>query len=202
MCFSTDNGAAQAANQQTAMLEAQQAKHDANVATGKTAIDSAFSQFTPQYFDKYGQSYQNTLQPELTDQYGINNDKMTAMLADNGQLGGSVGNNDLAQLLKNYNFGQSDIANQAANAENQFKASVDNAKTNLYSLNTQAADPSTMATQAQATAGSIVAPQSFPTLSDYFGNVLGSVAQASKINQSSANPVSTTQLSNFFAPVG
>lgn len=202
MCFSSDNGAAAAAQQQTAMLEAQNQKHDADVAAGKTSIDNAFSQFDQPYFDKYAQTYQDNYQPQLTDQYGIAGDKLTAMLAGNDQLGGSVGNNAEAMLNKDYSYGQSDIANKAADSENAFKSSVDNTKSSLYNLNASAADPEMMAQQAQAQSGAIVAPQSYPTISDYFGNVLGSVATATKANQTGMNPIGGTGggISNFFAP--
>jgi hypothetical protein len=191
MCFgSGDNGAAAAAQQQTQMLEAQQAKHDADVAAGKTSIDNAFAQFDQPYFDKYGQSYKDVYNPQLTDQYGIAKDKLYAKLAGNDQLGGSTGNNTLAQLDKVYANGQTDIANKASDNENAFKASVDSSKSNLYGLNAAAADPETMATNAQATAGAIVAPQSYPNLSDIFGGVLSGVATASKANANSMNPSS------------
>lgn len=199
MCFSSDNGAAAAAQQQTQMLEAQQAKHDSDVAAGKTSIDNAFSQFDQPYFDKFGQAFQNNYQPQLTDQYGIAKDKLTAMLAGTDQLGSSVGNNSQAMLDKDLAYGQSDIANKSADAENNFKTSVDNTKSNLYNLNASAADPEMMAQQAQAQSGAIVAPQSYPTLSNYFGDALNSVATATKANQGSMYPVSTG-LSSWFAP--
>jgi hypothetical protein len=183
MCFGGggDNGAA-AAQQQTQLMEDQQAKHDTNVAAGKTSIDSAFSQFDQPYFDKYAQSYKDVYNPQLTDQYGIAKDKMYAMLAGNDQLGGSVGNNSLAQLDKTYANNQTDIANKATDSENAFKASVDNTKSQLYTQNASAADPLTMASQAQASAGAIVAPSSYPTLSNVFGDALNSVSTAGKAN--------------------
>jgi len=170
------------------MLEDQQKKHDTDVATGKTSIDSAFKQFDQPYFDKYGQSYQDVYNPQLTDQYGIAKDKMYAMLAGNDQLGGSVGNNDLAQLDKTYANNQADIANKAKDSENAFKASVDNTKSQLYTQNAAAADPELMAAQAQAASGAVVAPSSYPSLSNVFGDALNSVATASRANANSMYP--------------
>lgn len=203
MCFdSGDNGAAAAANQQTQLLEQQQATHDSDVAAGKTAIDSAFSQFDQPYFDNYATSYENAYNPQLTDQYGIAKDKLTAMLAGNGQLGGSAGNNSLAQLDKTYANNQTDIANQAADAENTAKTNVANQKSNLYAMNASAADPASAASQAQASAGSIVSPQSYPTLSNVFGDALSSVATAQKANTNSLTPATGAPVSSWFAPVG
>lgn len=197
MCGS-DNGAAAAANQQTQLMEQQQAKHDSDVQAGKKSIDDSFSQFDPSYFDKYTKAYTDTYQPQLTDQYGIAKDKLTAMLAGNDQLGGSVGNNDLAQLDKTYSNNQADIANKGADAANTLRTNIDNTKTNLYSMNANAADPAQAGAQAQEASGAIVAPQSYPTLSNVFGDALSGVATATKANQQSMNAV---PLSSWFAPV-
>ena len=108
MCFSTETSGPSPqdlANQQTQMLEQQQATHDSNVAAGKKSIDTAFSQFDQPYFDAYGTAYKNAYNPQLTDQYGIAKDKLTAMLAGNDQLGGSVGNNDLALAAASQKLG-------------------------------------------------------------------------------------------------
>ncbi len=198
MCFGGDNGAAAAAQQQTQMLEAQNAKHTADVTSGKQSIDKAFSQFDQPYFDTVGKAYEGVYQPQLLNQFGIANDKLTAMLAGNDQLGGSVGNNAQAMLNKDLAFGQTDVANKSRDAENTFKASVDSTKSNLYNLNAQAADPEMMAQQAQAASGAIVAPQSYPTLADYFSPALSSVATASKANSQSLYPAAGP--SSWFAP--
>jgi hypothetical protein len=94
----------------------------------------------------------------------------------------------LAQLDKAYANSQSDIANQAPDAENSFNSNVDNTKTNLYTMNANAADPLTTAAQAQASAGAIVAPQSYPTLSNVFGDALSPFATANKTNSQSMTP--------------
>ena len=206
MCF--NNGAPAAANPQTQLLEQQQAKHDADVAAGKKSIDDAFGQFDQGYFDAFGKSYNDAYQPQLTDQYGIAKDKVTALLAGTDQLGGSVGNDTEAQLYKTYANNQSDIANKAADATNTFRANVDASKSNLYQMNAQAADPASMATQAQATAGTIVAPASYPTLGNVFADALGSVATATKANSTSMNPwfggakTASTPTSTWFANIG
>ncbi len=199
MCFDS-NPAASSANDQTALLEKQQATHDSDVAAGKKSIDSAFSQFDQPYYDNYGKAYQGAYQPHLADQYGIAKDQLTAMLAGNGQLGGSTGNNSVAQLDKTYANNQTDIANKSMDAENALKANVDNTKTTLYSMNANAADPASAAAQAQAASGAIVAPQSYPTLSNVFGDALGSVATTAKANNNSLYPASSP-VNSWFAPV-
>ena len=181
--------AANAANAQTQMLQAQQNKHDSAVASGKSAIDTAFEQFTPDYFNNYKQSYLDAYNPQLTDQYHIAKDQMTGGLADRGMLESTVGANDFAQLDKTLANREADIGNSATDAENALKGTVNNAKTNLYGLNTAAADPSLMATEAQGAAGTLVAPSSLPTLGNVFAGALAPVASAARTNQGGMYPV-------------
>lgn len=198
MCFGGDNGqTAAAAAQQSALIEKQAQAHNDAVTQGKGAIDNAFSGFNDNYFKDYTKAYTGAYDPQVADQYNIARDKLTATLAGNGTLGGSVGNNSMAQLDKTRANEEATIGNQAVDATNSLKTTVGNAKTNLYNLNTTAADPSTMASQAQNTAGAIVAPQAYPTLGDVFGGVLAPVAAAAKTNQTSMNPFTGK---NFFAP--
>lgn len=202
MCFGSDNSAlVNATNQQTQMLEQQNAQHNATVSQDVGEVNNAFQQFDPNYYNNYQTAYQNNYQPELTDQYNITKDKLTAALAGTDQLGGSAGNNELAQLDKDYAFGQSDIANKAADATNALKGNVANTETGLYNMAENAADPYTMAQAAQAQSGAIVSPQSYPTMASYFSDFLTPLAAGVKANQSSANPVTGTQISNYFAPV-
>lgn len=196
--FNPGNPAADEAKKQTAMLEAQQKKHDDAVRSGKSSIDSAFSQFDNPWFEHYGQSYMDAYNPGVDDQYGIAKDKMTAVLAGKDQLGGSVGNQAMANLAKTNDFAHADIADKAADATNAMRGKVDQTKSGLYTQNTQAADPYQMASEAQGAAGTIVAPQSYPTAQNYFGDAMGGLNTAVKANQQSMNPVNTSQ---WFAPL-
>lgn len=190
MCFDSggDNGAAAAAQQQTQMMEQQQAKHDSNVAAGKSSIDSAFSQFDDPYYAKYSDTYKNNYDPQLADQYGIAKDKLTAALAGRDTLESSVGANSLAQLDKTNENAQTDIANNATSAANTLKGNVDSTKSNLYAMNASAADPLTAASEAQSSAGALVSPQSYPTMTDIFAGSLAPFASGVKTNSQSMNP--------------
>jgi hypothetical protein len=178
-----------AAKQQIALMEQQQAAHDAAVAQGKNSIDAAFSQYDPAYYEKYKQSYLDAYNPQLQDQYGIARDKLIATLAGKDTLESTVGANALSQLDKTRDNAQIGIANAATDAANGLKSNVDTAKTNLYSMNASAADPTAAASQAQAQAGAIVSPQSYPTLTDVFAGALAPFAAAAKSNAGSLNPI-------------
>jgi hypothetical protein len=82
----------------------------------------------------------------------------------------------MADLNQTYNGARANIGNQAVDATNQLKSTVNNSENSLYGLAQQAVDPLTMASQAQNTAGAIVAPQSYPTLGSVFSGALQPVA--------------------------
>jgi hypothetical protein len=190
VCDIFGNAAADAAQQQISMIEAQQHRHDQAVAQGKSSIDKAFEQFTPDYFNKYKQSYIDAYNPQLKDQYGIAKDSLTASLADRDILESTPGANAFGQLSKTLNNTEAEIGNRATDASNGLRATVDNTKTNLYGLNANAADPLTVAAQAQAQSGAIVSPQSMSPLGNVFAGVLGPYAAAQKTNQSGMTPSS------------
>jgi hypothetical protein len=191
MCLGKDSGAGAAATQQAQLMEQQQAKHDAAVTQGKQSIDDAFSQFNDPYYDSYGQTYKDTYNPQLDQQYALAKDKLIAKLAGTDQLGSGVGNNAIALQDQTYNNSKADIANHATDAENSLRSAVDNTKSNLYTENNATADPLTMASQAQSQSGAIVAPQSYPTLGNVFADGLNSVATATKANSQSMTPYFT-----------
>lgn len=187
-----DNGQA-AAREQTRLMEEQNAKHDNAVKTGKTQIDEAFAQFDDPYYAKYAQTYKDTYNPQLDDQYATAKDKLTAILAGRDTLDSSIGADAITKQTKTYNDTQTDIGNKSQDAANGLRTQVDTTKGNLYATNSAVADPLTMATQAQASAGSIVNPASYPSLSNVFADGLSSFATANKTNSQSMNPWSWNQ---------
>lgn len=179
------SGPANAAAAQQSQIDAQQKAHDAAVGQGKQNIDSAFSQFTPDYFKGVTTAYENAYNPQLKDQYGVARDQLTAALAGNDTLGSTAGANATAQLQKQYNTSQSDIAGKGQDAAQSLQAGVNNAKTGLYTMNQSAADPLMAQTQATAATGALVAPQNYPSLGNVFGSVLSPLQSAQKANAGS-----------------
>ena len=187
-----------AANAQLAAIQQQQDQTNANVTAGQNNIDSAFAQFTPDYYSGVSKAYDAAYNPQLDDQYNIANDQLTAALAGNGMSESSVGNNSKAQLEKTYATGQANIANQGTDAANSLKTQVNNTENNLSAMNAAAANPSMAATQAQAASGALVAPQAYPTLANVFGSVLSPIASATKAYTGGMN---YTPTSNPFGPM-
>jgi hypothetical protein len=152
---------------------------------------------TSDYFTNYQNAYENALNPQLDYQYGAAQDKLNATLAGTDRDQGSTGAYDNGQLYQQYGSARAGIGNSAVDATNQLKGTVNNAENQLYGLAENATDPLSLATQAQATAGSIVAPSSYPSLGNVFGDILSPVAGGLKSNQGGMNPVSLGSLFNF-----
>lgn len=195
------SGPADAAAAQQRQIDAQQQAHDTAVGKGKTAIDSAFSQFTPDYFKGVTTAYENAYNPQLKDQYGVARDQLTAALAGNDTLGSTAGANATAQLQKQFNTSQSDIAGKGQDAAQGLQANVNNAKTGLYTMNQSAADPLMAQTQATAATGALVSPTQYPSLGNVFGSVLSPLQQASKAQSGAAYYPNQQPQNNGSAPL-
>jgi hypothetical protein len=178
---------ANAAAQEQAQITAQQDQTNANIAQGQNNIDSAFAQFTPDYYSGVTTAYENAYDPQVANQYSIAKDQLTAQLAGNGMLDSSVGDNAKAQLALTNANEQASIADQGVNAANSLESTVNNTEDNLSAMNASAANPSLAATDASAQAATLVAPQAFPSLSNVFASVLSPVASATKAASGAMN---------------
>jgi hypothetical protein len=176
-----------AADQQIQLMEEQQAQHDAAVRADTTTVNNDFSQFTDDYYSAYEKAYTATQNQQLNNQYAIAKDQTEGALAGTDQLDGSTGAYDMGQLAKTYNTTQAQIGNNAIDAGNALKSTVNNTENNLYGLAQQAVDPLTMASSAQQASGAIVAPQSAPTLSGVFGAGLSTLGSGAKTYNSAVN---------------
>jgi hypothetical protein len=183
----SSNPDASAAAAAQAQISAQQAQTNSNITQGQNNIDSAFAQFTPDYYSGVTQAYENAEDPALANQYSIAQDQLTAQLAGTGMGQSSVGNNAQAQLeLTNAN-NQAQIADAGANAANTLKTTVNNTEDNLSAMNAAAANPSLAATDADAQSAALVAPQAYPSLSNVFASVLSPIASAGKAASGTMN---------------
>lgn len=182
------------------MIQQQQAAHDAAVNSDIKSVDSAFAPFNDDYYSGFTKSYENAMNPQLDFQYGRANDKLGATLAGTDRDQGSTGADANANLYQTYGNARAGIANSAVDATNQLRGTVNNAKNTMYGLAEQATDPLSLATQAQATAGSIVAPQSYPGLGNVFGDVLSPIASGLKTNSGSMGGSIGGAFQNYFAP--
>lgn len=196
------NGGQQAAQQQLQQVQAQQNLHDQTVNTDINDVNQAFKGFNNDYYNGFTKSYEDAQNPQLDKQYNAAGSQLEASLAGTDRDMGSTGSSANANLYNTYGTARAGIGNSAVDATNQLKGTVNNAENSMYGLAEQATDPLSMATQAQASSGSIVAPQSYPSIANVFGNVLSPIAGGLKTSQQAMNPVYGGSQSNNLAPVG
>jgi hypothetical protein len=171
------------AQQENQQLQDQNQEKKDNILAGQAAIDSAFSQFGDPYYGKYQTDYSNALTTPLSQQYIRAKDNAGAGLAARGIGSSSVGNQALADIDQRNATELGQIANQSADAANKQRSTVENSKTNLYSLNSAGNDPSGVAANAIGSASALVNPTPQPTLGNVFADLLTPLANFYRAGQ-------------------
>lgn len=174
----------------------EEARRQARIAEGKGSIDQAFAGFNDDFYTGYQDDYTNYYNPQLDDQYGDAAKKLTLRLARSGNLTGSVGATQLADLQKYYDDQKLAITGNATTATNDLRGSVDSRLSQLYADNRAAADPGSATSAAASAAESLQpAPLSSP-LGNVFANFfadLGDVAAVSNNTRLGNNEASGVQ---------
>ena len=140
--------------------------------------------------------YTGYYQPQLDRQYGEALDKMKASLAGRGALDSTVGGAEMAKLARTNAEARTNIANEATDAANKLRSTVENEKTNLYNLNEASADPQAINAQAIGQATALVAPPTYSPLGTVFADALNSInnfasAYSNRPTRSYQSPYST-----------
>ena len=169
---------------------ASEAATQAQLQQGTDAVNSAFSDFTPSFYQQAAQDYTNYATPQVDQQYQNTKNNLTYALARNGLTSSGAGvqrNNSLNQQL---NTNLSDIANTAQDQSNTLETNVNNQKNQLMSQVEAGAQPGQIATQAAAATSSLRAPTALPAVgnmfSDWSNTYLANMA-ANTYNPSNAN---------------
>lgn len=178
------------------LAQQQNDARQANIRAGQGSIDTAFAGFDDDYYKKYGQAYLDNYNPQVDDQYHRAQQQERYGFARNGTLDSSPAIGAADRLNQEYAAQRQAIASRALGAADTLKNNVTNQKSQLYALNTSAADPALATQQANAAAGTITStPQASP-LGDLFGGLLNS-ASAYMAGQNKALPAG---YASAFAP--
>lgn len=161
------------------IAQQEEEKRQARIAEGQSAIDQSFAGFNDPFYEGYQKQYLDYYNPQLDDQYGDAVKRLTLQLAQTGNLKGSTGAKQLADLQKFYDTQKMGVTNQAQNALQSLRSNIDQRKSQLYADNRAAADPGSAASAASSAAQYLqpAAPASplANVFSDFFSN-LGNVA--------------------------
>lgn len=172
MCFPSapkDNSAALARQRE----EERQARID----DGQSRINAAFdSAFTPQFFTDFRSDVLDFQTPQLQDQFDAARRQAILRLAGGGNLASSAGARQLGDIRERFTDAQTQIQDQALRAEQDLRARIENEKSQLFSLNSSAADPSLAATRAAASIGGLQAPPAISPLGNVFADLLNTAA--------------------------
>lgn len=152
------------------------------ISQGVSNIDSAFSGFDDDFYQRYQDQYLDYYTPQLDDKYQDAVKRLTLQLAQTGNLTGSVGANQLADLKEYYGQQGQAITGQALDATNQLRGNIDNRKSQLYADNRASADPGA-ASAAAASAVQYLQPSAPSTpLADVFGDFFSNLGNVAAIN--------------------
>jgi hypothetical protein len=184
MCFSSpkipQDNSAQLAQQQEATREA-------NIKQGQSSIDTAFSQFDPAYYENYQKAYEDNYNPQVDEQFANARRGVKYDAARKGVEDSTPGQTAFSNLTGAYDTQRRNVASNALNASNVLRSNVEAQKSNLYSLNTSAADPSLAAQNATAQVGALQTMPSYSPLGDIFGSLVNSYA-AYQTGKNAVNP--------------
>ncbi len=180
------------------IAQQQNDQRQAQIKTGQGNIDTAFSKFDQPYFDQYTKTYEDNYNPQVDDQYALAKQKEKYNFARAGVLDSTPAIFGADQLNKKYGDQRQQIASNAIGATNSVKTGVANQKSQLYSLNSSAADPTLAAQNAAASAETLSAQPQYSTLGDIFGGLVNG-GSAYLAGQNKALPPG---YSSAFAPGG
>ncbi len=187
-------------NDPAAEMDMREAERQADIKSGQKSINANFKQFDDAYYDGYKQDYVDYYNPQLDKQFGDARGKLIAALAGRGTLESTVGVDSFGDLQEEKDLASTTIANDAANAANELRGNVEDAKSNLYSLNESSADPQAANTLAAGQATALVAPPAYDPLGQVFANLLAPFA--SGVSSNSGNTSRTYSSIYPSAPSG
>ena len=183
MCFGGDDAADEAcrdAAQSKAEQRAEEEARQARIVQGQGRIDQAFSQFGPDYYKRFQDQSVAANTPQVEEQYAKAKDKATALLAGRGILKSNIAGNAFGDVEKTRATTLGQIATDAVTQANNLRSAVEKQKTDLYTLNTSAGDPTAMANRAIGESTALVAPPTTSSLGDIFGSTIAGLSTAAK----------------------
>lgn len=189
--------------------EAEKARADeqarqARIRQGTAQINSTFdTQFNDNFFNNRKQSFLDYATPQVEDQYGGAQRELTFALDRAGLLDSSVRGAKTADLQKKYDLTKQQVGDQALSYENQSKASVEDARSNLIAMLNATGDAQGAANSAITRASALTQPAAFSPLSNLFADftsTLGTQAALEKANYYSGGQTGARYSTGMFTP--
>lgn len=165
-----------------AIAKAEEAKRQARITEGQQGIDQAFAGFDDPFYQGYQTQYMDYYNPQIDDQYKDAVKRLTLQLAQTGNLTGSTGAKQLSDLRKTYDTQKMAITNNAQNAVQSLRGSIDTKKSQLYADNRAAADPGAASAAASSAVQYLQPAAPSSPLANVFGDFFSNLGNVAAIN--------------------
>jgi hypothetical protein len=162
---------------------AQEAQRQGLINQGSSAIDSAFSGFTPDFYKQRQQAYVDYAMPQLSQQYNQTKNQIGYSLANRGMTPSSLtgqqqfSNLDQQMALQKQNVVDTGIS-QAQGLQSQILGQKNTLLNQLY----QSTDPTAAGQSATQYAATMSQPSSYTPLSNVFSNLVNQYYTAQLLN--------------------
>jgi hypothetical protein len=173
------NAGADAAAKQAADEAARQER----ISSGMGTINSMFSPYNNEYYDKLGTDYKAYYQPQLDTELDKAKQKQTFNLANQGLSNSSFASKAATDLAKAYQTNQQQVSGGANDYQNKAKASVEGVRNDLIAQLNQSANPNQI-NQSSLNRIAITPVNSLTPLSNLFADVTGVLANGASAYQS------------------
>lgn len=165
-------------------------QRQANIQSGYNQIQSIFGGFNDDFYNQRSAAYTDYANPQLDEQYSKALENLTYSLSRNGRLDSSVAGERKAKLQKDYDLRKTEITDRGMQYGNDARSAVERSRADLVSLNSNLANPATIANEAQNRLSGLQAMPTFEPLAPLFVNVaenLGTQADLERRSQARYN---------------
>lgn len=174
----------QAVAEQRREVDRQRAAEEARqrrIAQGKQQLNQIFGGLTQganPLWEQHEQAYLDYANPQLQDQYGDAREGLGYTLARQGQLSSSLAGERFADLSRDNQIQQGEIADRARGYGNRARQNISDQRQSLMALLQSSADPSATSSQARSAVSSLQERPSFTALGPLFQNVTAGLGAA------------------------
>jgi hypothetical protein len=151
---------------QAALTREWQLGRSKNQKEATDAINAAFANFNPDYYNKFTQDYTAHYQPEIERQFGTAQNNLTFGLARTGNLASQTAADQYRDLTTEKGLAQADLANRAIGAQTDLQNRVTSSRQQLMSQ-----------ALSDATLGSPITPGSADAITAQYNNTSSALAQ-------------------------
>lgn len=169
----------------TAYYQNQQAQRNIN------AVNQAFAQFTPDWYQQKANAYTASALPELNRQVGKESEAITYALANRGLQNSTAGQNLFQQLGENTTSQKQQLANAGQNYAQNLQRQINQSKLALYSLGGTPGAGSAAGSAIQTAAG-FQTPNPIAPITDYLSNFNNQLAMRFALSSPTGRTMGTS----------